>query len=190
MVYNRTCVNCGSKYYVCNRCVQIGAYKNYCCSRECYNEAVKKGKIKSPNKINENGGTVMRAALANGKTVDINGYDIELGKFDCSDGRTREIPEFDYFIVPKKEMKQIGDRFSEVIEQKSKIKNKFDTLNASRRNTPVQNQAKQEVKQENNDKPVAKEDASDKKPVQESVKPSKNVKVTEVELDSNGKNDK
>ena len=48
---------------------------------------------------------VLKAALKkNGRTIDIVGYDLDLGKFDCSDGSTKTLEEFDYFIVSASEM--------------------------------------------------------------------------------------
>lgn len=48
---------------------------------------------------------ILRAGLKNQKTIDIVGYDLELGKFDCSNGETKTFDDFSYFIVPVEEMK-------------------------------------------------------------------------------------
>ena len=47
---------------------------------------------------------LLRAGLKNKKTIDIVGYDLEQGKFDCSNGETKTFDDFAYFIVPVKEM--------------------------------------------------------------------------------------
>lgn len=62
---------------------------------------------------------LLRAGLTNGRTIDITGYDLELGRFDTSDGKTREYEQFDYFIVPREEMQAIVAYFED--KNKSKI---------------------------------------------------------------------
>lgn len=62
---------------------------------------------------------LLRAGLTNGRTIDITGYDLELGRFDSDDGKTREYEQFDYFIVPREEMQAIVAYF----EDKNKSKN-------------------------------------------------------------------
>ena len=47
---------------------------------------------------------LLRAGLKNKRTIDIVGYDLEQGKFDCSNGETKTFDDFAYFIVPVKEM--------------------------------------------------------------------------------------
>lgn len=59
----------------------------------------------------------IRAGLTNGNTITITGYDLELGKFDCTDGLTRGFDEFSYFIIPSEEFKSIGERLNEKIEK-------------------------------------------------------------------------
>ena len=61
--------------------------------------------------------TLLRAGLTNKDTIDIVGYDLELGKFDCSDGKTRVYEDFSYFIVPKNEMKEIVSYFEEKVKK-------------------------------------------------------------------------
>lgn len=126
MTYNRECAVCGSKYYVCRKCVDIKAWKNICCSRECYKNLTEK-KMKEEPKIIQNHETkipiILRAGLKNGKTIDIVGYDLELGKFDCSDGATKEFESFEYFIVPKDEMSVISERINGLIEEIAKKNN-------------------------------------------------------------------
>lgn len=116
--YNRECLNCGSKYYVCHSCESINSWKNSCCSRECYRNYISSGEIYSPIKINEVTEVILRAGLTNKKTIDITGYDLELGKFDCSDGVTRVFEDFEYFIIPKDELKEIGQKLSTNAEEK------------------------------------------------------------------------
>ena len=122
MKYNRICVNCGDKYYVCNQCTSINSWKNICCSRECYKQAMSSDNIYFPQKINEGGEnmTLIRGGLISGRTVDIHGYDLELGRFDCSDGVTRQFNDFEYFILPKSEMKEIADKISKLNENKNR----------------------------------------------------------------------
>lgn len=64
----------------------------------------------------------MRAALLDGRTITITGYDLELNKFDCSDGVTRGAEDFSYFILSPKEMKSIEERLNELIEHSEKTK--------------------------------------------------------------------
>ena len=58
----------------------------------------------------------IRAGLTNGNTITINGYDLELGKFDCTDGLTRSFEDFSYFIIPSAEFKMISKRLDDKIE--------------------------------------------------------------------------
>ena len=51
---------------------------------------------------------LLRAGLKNKKTIDIVGYDLEQGKFDCSNGETKTFDDFAYFIVPVKEMQHFA----------------------------------------------------------------------------------
>lgn len=67
---------------------------------------------------------VLRAGLTSGLTISITGYDLELGKFDCTDGETRTIDEFDYFIVPVDEMKNLSERLYDKVEKPKKINKK------------------------------------------------------------------
>lgn len=64
--------------------------------------------------------TLIRGGLISGRTVDIHGYDLELGRFDCSDGVTRQFNDFEYFILPKSEMKEIADKISKLNENKNR----------------------------------------------------------------------
>ena len=72
----------------------------------------------------ENMQTILRAGLKTGLTISITGYDLELGKFDCTDGKTRTIDEFNYFIVPVDEMKNLSERLYDKVEKPKKINKK------------------------------------------------------------------
>lgn len=67
-----------------------------------------------------NGMAVLRAGLTSGLTISITGYDLELGRFDCSDGTTRSFDDFEYFILPVNELKDISTRLAEKIETSKK----------------------------------------------------------------------
>lgn len=138
MKYNRICINCGDKYYVCNQCTKMNTWKNVCCSRECYKEAVNSGNPCIPHEIEEGGGTMalIRGGLISGRTVDITGYDLELGKFDCSDGITRQYNDFEYFILPKSEMRSISNKI--FVLNESKNRNKTQTTKSRRNNNNQQ----------------------------------------------------
>ena len=64
------------------------------------------------------------------RIVDIVGYDLELGKFDCHDGVTRTPDDFRYFIIPTNEMKNINAYVSELNEKKSKTTTRKKTTQA------------------------------------------------------------
>lgn len=67
---------------------------------------------------------LLRAGFTNGETISITGYDLELGKFDCTDGKTHDFEDFEYFIVPVDEMKSISERLGNKIEKNAEILNK------------------------------------------------------------------
>lgn len=67
----------------------------------------------------------IRAGLTNGDTITINGYDLELGKFDCTDGLTRSFEDFSYFIIPSAEFKMIGEKLNAKIEKPVEKKKKI-----------------------------------------------------------------
>lgn len=107
--YNRRCFYCGEEYYCCSSCVSINSWKNTHCSIDCFLKSQEENNIENlePIVINKGGSKmgVLKAALKkNGRTIDIVGYDLDLGKFDCSDGSTKTLEEFDYFIVSASEM--------------------------------------------------------------------------------------
>lgn len=65
--------------------------------------------------------TLLRGKLAGTDIfVDIIGYDLELGKFDCHDGVTRTPDDFRYFVIPCDEMKTINKYVSELNEKKAR----------------------------------------------------------------------
>lgn len=106
--YNRKCNYCGKKYYVCLACEKKGSWKTMCCSRRCYYNFISKNfnnKVE-PQIINE-GQSKMKAKLKDGNIVNIFGYDLQLGKFDCDDGITRVTDDFEQFIIPESEMESI-----------------------------------------------------------------------------------
>lgn len=70
---------------------------------------------------------VLRGCLKDSRTIDITGYDISLGKFDCSDNTTKTFDDFDYFIVPKDEFSIIGDRLNKLEEGRQKTSSKVST---------------------------------------------------------------
>lgn len=113
-MHNRTCNYCGDEYYCCKSCISINSWKNVCCSQECFRKMITESDDNLQPIILEKGAnnmiSILRAGLVGGKTIDITGYDIELGKFDCTDGKTKVFEDFEYFIVPKDEMKAIGDK--------------------------------------------------------------------------------
>ena len=59
--------------------------------------------------------------------VDIIGYDLELGKFDCHDGVTRTPDDFRYFVIPCDEMKTINKYVSELNEKNAKTSSRAST---------------------------------------------------------------
>lgn len=126
MVFNRICRKCGRNYYACSNCIAINSWKNICCSRECYRKYVASDGALIPKEIkvvNNMSAILLRAVLKNEKTISITGYDLELGKFDCTDGYTRVFEDFDCFIIPTNEMKEISSRlFEKVEEEKTEVK--------------------------------------------------------------------
>nr|DAT69642.1 MAG TPA: CHC2 zinc finger protein [Caudoviricetes sp.]DAT69712.1 MAG TPA: CHC2 zinc finger protein [Caudoviricetes sp.] len=128
---NRRCNYCGREYYCCKSCISINSWKNSCCSVECYRKMLEEGVTTLPQEIHKNEEVVMillRAGLTNGTTIDITGYDLELGKFDCTDGKTHVYEDFDYFIVPREEMKSIVAYFDEKIRRNSVQKKQKGTF--------------------------------------------------------------
>lgn len=129
MKHNRICAYCGRSYYVCLACVSVGSYKNSYCSEDCFRKSIMNNGNLQPVIIEgEKIKTLLRGKLANSDIfVDIIGYDLELGKFDCHDGVTRTPDDFRYFVVPCNEMKEINKYVSELNEMKSKTSNRTST---------------------------------------------------------------
>lgn len=126
-VINRKCNYCGNEYYICRSCIKIGnAWKNVCCSRECFMELMKEQDIVQPIKIDSKESTMkkvlLRAELKSGKTTDIVGYDVDLGKFDCSNDKTITYNDVKTFYVPSEELKEMISKI------KSDTKNKVETI--------------------------------------------------------------
>lgn len=115
---NRKCNFCGKEYYVCKSCERQNSWKNICCSRLCYRNLLQQENASFvPQKMSLGVNTMkIRAGLTNGNTITINGYDLELGKFDCTDGLTRSFEDFSYFIIPSAEFKMISKRLDDKIE--------------------------------------------------------------------------
>ena len=115
---NRKCNFCGTEYYVCRTCERQNSWKNICCSRLCYRNLLQQENASFvPQKMSLGVNTMkIRAGLTNGNTITINGYDLELGKFDCTDGLTRSFEDFSYFIIPSAEFKMISKRLDDKIE--------------------------------------------------------------------------
>lgn len=87
---------------------------------------------------------VLRAGLTNKDTIDIIGYDLDLGKFDCSDGKTRVYEDFSYFIVPKNEMIEIVSFFNEKIKKTEEIKT---VKNSRKKEENISDDTKEETKE-------------------------------------------
>lgn len=103
--YNRKCFYCGQPYYCCSSCVSINSWKNTHCSTECFIKSQEENLPNIKPVVIDKGEVFMKAAIKrNGKTINITGYDLELGKFDCSDDKTRVLDDFEYFIVTAEEM--------------------------------------------------------------------------------------
>lgn len=88
---------------------------------------IAEGRLERPQEINiekgEKMSVLLRAGLKNKDTINIVGYDLELGKFDCSDGKTRVYEDFSYFIIPKNELEEIVSFFDGKIK---KLENKLE----------------------------------------------------------------
>lgn len=86
----------------------------------------------NPQEINKEVGdrmaTVLRAGLKDNGTIDIVGYDLELGKFDCSDKKTRTLEDFEYFIIPREELKEISDKLKKTADEENKPRRKRNEL--------------------------------------------------------------
>lgn len=112
MLVNRKCNYCGSEYYICRSCIKAGnAWKNVCCSKKCFIELMKDTPVVQPikiiNKEDEMKKVLLRGELKSGKTIDITGYDIDLGKFDSTSGKTYTYDDVKFFYIGSDEFKDI-----------------------------------------------------------------------------------
>lgn len=106
--YNHKCQYCGKEYYACASCIGIYSYKNICCSVECFRKMfVEKTQTTEPLIIDK-GETNMLGTLKDNVLVKIIGYDLENGKFDCDDNKTRSNLDFKNFILTYEELKEIS----------------------------------------------------------------------------------
>lgn len=116
MKYNRVCMYCGNKYYVCNHCVEINSWKNSCCSRDCYRQLIMGNKLIKDNKI-EDGSANMKVVFPDRSIRNVVGYDLQLGRFDLEGGLTITVEDADHFIIDKDEMADIIDFIKENINR-------------------------------------------------------------------------
>lgn len=132
MLLNRKCNYCGSEYYICRSCIKAGnAWKNVCCSKECFMNMIKEGLIpqeipKATKEVTELKKILLRGELKNGITEDIVGYDIDLLKFDCTDGNTYNLSDFKFIYVPSAEFEDIIKNIKKNTEKKIKASKKAD----------------------------------------------------------------
>ena len=91
---------------------------------------------------------LLRAGLKNKKTIDIVGYDLEQGKFDCYNGETKTFDDFAYFIVPVKEMQHFTLKPVEPT-----VEHTVETVKESKKKAP-----KAEVEKVVESEPEAKEE--------------------------------
>lgn len=106
--YNRKCFYCGEPYYCCSSCIAINSWKNTYCSTDCFIKSQESGASNIKPIVINKGDVYMKAVIKkNGKTINITGYDLDMGKFDCSDDKTRMLADFDYFIITADEMQDL-----------------------------------------------------------------------------------
>lgn len=121
MKYNRVCAYCGKKYYVCSDCIKSDSYSNSFCSLDCYKRNIMKNGSFDPIIIDdETVQVLMRGKLLDDRIVDIIGYNIELGKYDCYDGITRTNKDFKTFYISRNEMSEIGMEMKFLNENREK----------------------------------------------------------------------
>lgn len=123
MLLNRKCNYCGNEYYICRACISINSWKNVCCSRECFINMQSLDGVRPI--ILENGDknmtkTILRAELKDGKTYDIIGYDVDLGRFDCDGGRTLTYDEVKFFYITPEVLKDMVGTVKVQTETKTK----------------------------------------------------------------------
>lgn len=63
---------------------------------------------------------VLRGQLKSGFTVDVIGYDIDLGKFDTFDNKTYVLDDFSFFYITPKELKEVAEKAKEQCEKRMK----------------------------------------------------------------------
>lgn len=116
---NRKCAYCGEEYYCCKSCISNKSWKNICCSVKCFRKLSEKKDFIEPIKkeIVDMDCFCLYGYTKDKKIIDIIGYDLELGKFDCADNITRPFDEFEKFIISKDELKNISIRLNSLIEK-------------------------------------------------------------------------
>lgn len=116
---NRKCAYCGEEYYCCKSCISNKSWKNICCSVKCFRKLSEKKDFIDPIKkeIADIDSSCLYGYTKDKKIIDITGYDLELGKFDCADNITRPFDEFEKFIISKDELKNISIRLNNLIEK-------------------------------------------------------------------------
>lgn len=116
---NRKCAYCGEEYYCCKSCISNKSWKNICCSVKCFRKLSEKKDFIEPIKkeIIDMDSSCLYGYTKDKKIIDIIGYDLELGKFDCADNITRTFDEFEKFIISKDELKNISIRLNNLIEK-------------------------------------------------------------------------
>ena len=116
---NRKCAYCGEEYYCCKSCISNKSWKNICCSIKCFRKLSEKKDFIEPIKkeIVDIDSSCLYGYTKDKKIIDITGYDLELGKFDCADNITRTFDEFEKFIISKDELKNISIRLNNLIEK-------------------------------------------------------------------------
>lgn len=116
---NRKCAYCGEEYYCCKSCISNKSWKNICCSVKCFRKLSEKKDFIEPIKkeIVDIDSSCLYGYTKDKKIIDIIGYDLELGKFDCADNITRTFDEFEKFIISKDELKNISIRLNNLIEK-------------------------------------------------------------------------
>lgn len=116
---NRKCAYCGEEYYCCKSCISNKSWKNICCSVKCFRKLSERKDFIEPIKkeIVDMDSSCLYGYTKDKKIIDIIGYDLELGKFDCADNITRTFDEFEKFIISKDELKNISIRLNSLIEE-------------------------------------------------------------------------
>lgn len=157
-VINRKCNYCGNEYYICRSCIKAGnAWKNVCCSRECFMALMEEKGIAQPIKIEikekDMKKTLLRGVLKSGLSVDVTGYDLDLGRFDCTDGKTYTYNDMKIFYIPSDELKDMIGKLKVDTEAKTKALNKKnDVKKVEVKAFEAENKTENEVKNNDNTK--------------------------------------